>query len=149
MTSVCRIVAAIAILTASTACSDTPTSPTTSTTTSTTTTVVTEPTMTEEFNGTVTVGGSTFYSFTVEQNGTVRLTLASVGGANVPGSVWVGLGIGTPAGEDCVTTSSLNTQAGSSAQISGTYAPGIFCAKVYDIGNLIAPARFILNIEHP
>ena len=128
--------------------SDTPTSPTTTTTTETTTTVA-DPVATEEFSGTVSVGGAAFYSFTVEQNGTVRLTLTTVGGANVPSSIWLGLGLGTPSGEDCSTTTSLNTQAGSSAQISGTYAPGIYCARVYDIGNLIAPARFGITIEHP
>jgi hypothetical protein len=110
---------------------------------------VAEPVATEEFLGTVSVGGTAFYSFTVEQNGTVRITLASVSGANVPGSVWLGLGIGAPAGEDCATTTSLNTQAGSSPQISGTYGPGIYCARVYDIGNLIAPARFTITIDHP
>jgi hypothetical protein len=127
---------------------DSPTSPTTTTTTTTTTTVA-DPTSTEEFNGTVAVGSSSFYSFTVEQNGTVRVTLTNVGGTNVPTSVWLGLGVGTPAGEDCSTTTSLNTQAASAAQISGTYTPGIYCAKVYDIGNLIAPARFTVSIEHP
>lgn len=139
--------AAAAIVVGAAACnSETPTSPTTTTTVPPT---VAEPVTTEEFLGTVAVGGAAFYSFSVEQNGTVHLTLASVGGTNVPGSVWLGLGIGTPAGEDCSTTSSLNTQAGSSAQISGTYAPGIYCARVYDIGNLIAPARFAITIEHP
>ena len=148
MTTVCRIFIACACLVASDACNNaqTPTSPTT--TTPTTTTVV-EPTVTEEFSGTVAVGGFGFYSFAVEQNGTVRMTLSSVGGANVPASVWLGLGIGTPAGEDCPTTTSLNTQSGAAAQISGTYAPGIYCVKVYDIGNLIAPARFTVTIEHP
>jgi hypothetical protein len=130
-----------------TACNkaETPTSPTTAETP----TTVVDPTTTEEFLGTLTVGGGAFYSFTVEQNGTVRVTLVSVSGANVPASVWLGLGLGTPAGEECSTTTSLNTQAGSSAQISGTYAPGIYCARVYDIGNLIAPARFSVTIEHP
>ena len=105
--------------------------------------------MTEEFFGRVTVGGSGFYSFTVEQNGTVKVRLVVVSGTNVPGSVWMGLGLGTPAGEDCVTTTSLNTQASEIAQISGTYAPGIYCARVYDIGNLFAPANVYVTIDHP
>jgi hypothetical protein len=124
---------------------ETPTSPTTTTPAAT----IAEPTVTEEFVGTVTVGGSSFYSFTVEQNCTVQITLASVGGSSVPPTVWLGLGIGTPGGEDCVTTSSLNTQAAASAQLSGTYAPGIYCARVHDIGNLVAPATFTVSIAHP
>ena len=147
MTFARRIVAALAVSTLVAACNrETPTSPT-ETTTPTTTTV--EPTVTEDFNGTLAVGGFSFYSFTVEQNGIVRITLISVGGANVPRTVWLGVGIGTPAGEDCVTTTSTNTQAGSDAQVTGTFAPGIYCAKVYDIGNLLVPATFSVSIAHP
>jgi hypothetical protein len=124
---------------------ETPTSPTTTTPAAT----IAEPTVTEEFAGTVTVGGFSFYSFTVEQNGTVQITLANVGGTNVPSTVWLGLGIGIPAGEDCATTSVLNTQAATSAQLTGTYAPGIYCARVHDIGNLVAPATFTVSIAHP
>ena len=124
---------------------ETPTSPTTTTPA----TTIAEPTVAEEFVGTITVGGSSFYSFTVEQNGTVQITLANVGGTNVPSTVWLGLGIGVPAGEDCATTSALNTQAATSAQLTGTYTPGIYCARVHDIGNLVAPATFTVSIAHP
>ena len=127
--------------------SDTPTSPTT--TTPTTPTTVAEPTVTEDFAGTLPIGSARFYSFTVEQNGTVNVTLASVGGSNVPGSLWLGLGLGQPSGEDCVTTTTLNTQAGSTPQLTGTYAPSVYCAKVSDIGNLAAPAQFVITIAHP
>ena len=129
------------------ACSDTPTSP--SSTTTTTTSTVAEPNVTEEFNGAVAVGGSSFYSFAVEQNGTVRVRLNRVTAANAPATVWMGLGLGTPSGEDCSATTSLNTQASEVAQITGTYAPGIYCAKVYDIGNLLMPASFYVTIDHP
>lgn len=148
MTFVYRIVIAAVLLPAVAACNGTET-PTSSTNTSTTTTTIVASTVTEEFGGTLQVGASSFYSFTVEQNGTVGITLASVGGANVPASIWLGLGIGAPSAEDCSTTSTVNTQSGSSAQISGTYTAGIYCAKVFDIGNLVAPARFTVTIEHP
>ena len=67
------------------------------------------PTTTELFAGRVDANGSTFYSFTVVENGTVNATLAEVGGANVPSTVWLGLGLGTPSGEDCSTTPAVNT----------------------------------------
>ena len=63
--------------------------------------------------------------------------------------LWLGLGLCTPSGEDCVTATSLNTPASETAQISGTYAAGIYCARVYDIGNLIAPASVYITIDHP
>lgn len=127
---------------------DSPTSPS-STSTSTTTTTVTTASITEDFTGTVPVGGSLFYSFTVGENGTVNITYTAVSGSGVPGTVWLGLGLGTPSGEDCVTTSNVNTPPTGTAQLTGTYAPGIYCVKVSDIGNLYAPATFDVTIAHP
>ena len=138
---VCALLATLAL-----ACnSDTPTSPSTTTTT----TVIADAGVTEEFNGTVAVGQSSFYSFLLEQGGTVRIRLTRVSGPNVPSTVWMGLGLGTPSGEGCATSTSLNTQAGDAAQISGTYAAGIYCALVYDVGNLLAPASIYVTIDHP
>jgi hypothetical protein len=117
--------------------------------TSTTTTTVASPTTTELFAGRVTVGGSTFYSFTVAENGTVNVTLADVGGATVPSTVWLGLGIGTPSGEDCTTSATINTASGSAVHLTGTYAPGVYCVRVWDIGNLAAVAAFNVTIAHP
>src|SRR5689334_3504265 len=86
------------------------TAPSTTTTTTTTADLsVASPTATETFNGTLAVGGARFYSFPVAQNGTINVTLLSISGANVPASAQVGLGIGTPAGTDCSTTSTVTT----------------------------------------
>ena len=117
--------------------------------TDTTTTTVASPTTTELFAGRVTVGGTAFYSFSVVENGTVNVSLADVGGASVPSTVWLGLGIGTPSGEDCTTSSTVNTAAGTGVQLTGTYAPGVYCVRVWDIGNLVAVAAFNVTIAHP
>lgn len=139
------VMCAVVALTACNGNADTPTSPTTATTTTTTVPATTS----EEFVGTLAVGGSSFYSFTVSQNGTVNLTLTTAGGAGVPATVWLGLGIGTPSGEDCATTTTVNTPPGATAQVTGTYAPGVYCAKVFDIGNLFGPVRFAVTIAYP
>lgn len=125
---------------------DSPTSPSSTTTTI---TAVASPTVTEDFTGMVPVGGSVFYSFTVAENGTVNVTYTAASGTGVPGTVWLGVGIGTPNAEDCATTSTVNTPPTSTAQVTGTYAPGIYCVKVSDIGNLFAPAAFRVSIAHP
>lgn len=127
---------------------NTPTTPTDTTTTTTTTTVA-EPTITETFTGRIGVGGSSFYSFAVGTNGTVNLTLTSVGGQGVPGTLWLAIGVGTPSGEDCATATTVNTAPGTAVQLTGTYAPGVYCARVWDIGNLAAVASFNLTIAHP
>src|SRR5215470_5852833 len=89
---------------------NTTTSPTTTTTT---TTTATAPTTTEEFDGTLGVGATAFYPFTVAQAGSVTATLVSISGAVVPATVQVRLGIGTPddAGGCATTTMSLANSA--------------------------------------
>ncbi|MDO8795658.1 MAG: hypothetical protein Q7J25_13685 [Vicinamibacterales bacterium] len=119
-------------------------------TTSPASTSVASPTATETFTGQLAVGGSRFYSFVVPLNGTVNVTLVSVGGTDVVPTVMLVLGIGTPSGTGCATSSSVNAQAGvSTPQITLTEGPGRYCAVVADIGNLVAPATFTVTIDHP
>ena len=121
-------------------CSDhTPTSPTTTSTTPT----PASPTVTEQFDG------AKFYSFTTSTYGTINVTLTAVGGSFVPPTVMLGVGLGQPSGTDCVTTTSVNTAAGSTVQVTGNYDPAVYCAKVSDIGNLFAPASFSVSIAYP
>jgi hypothetical protein len=124
---------------------DTPTSPSVTSTTQT----AAAPTITEQFDGVVPVGGSTFYSFTTSTYGTINITLTGVGGTFVPATVMLGLGLGQPSGTDCVTSTSVNTAAGGTAQVTGTFDPAVYCAKVSDIGNLFAPASFSVSIAYP
>jgi hypothetical protein len=132
-----------------TGCDDSTTATSPSDTDTSTSTTVASPTVTELFAGRVPVGGSAFYSFTVIENGTVNVSLADVGGATVPSTVWLGLGIGTPNGEDCSATATINTAAGAAVHLTGTYAPGVYCVRVWDIGNLVAVAAFNVTIAHP
>jgi hypothetical protein len=129
------------------ACGGTQTAP--SGTSTTTTATVAAPTITETFDGTVAVGGSRFYSFSTAQNGTVTVTLTSVGGQFVPSTITLGVGVGTPNGTDCTTSTSVSTSSGSTAQVTMTLSPGVYCARVYDVGNLFAAATFSATIAHP
>jgi hypothetical protein len=124
---------------------DIPTSPTTTSTTPT----AASPTITEQFDGVVPVGGSKFYSFTTSTYGTVHVTLTAVGGTFVPSTVMLAVGLGQPSGTDCVTTTSVNTAAGPTAQVTGNFDPAVYCAKVSDIGNLFGPASFSVSIAYP
>lgn len=139
---------ALLMVLAAVACSDgaaeSPTSPTT-----TTTSTASEPTVSETFEDEVPVGASGFYSFSVSSFGTVNVTLEAVTGAFVPPTVMMGLGVGTPSGTDCVTTNTVNTAAGAGPHLTTTYEPGVYCARIWDIGNLYAPARFRIVIAHP
>jgi hypothetical protein len=125
---------------------DTPTSPTS---TDTVTTTVAEPSMTETFAGTLPVGSAKYYSFTTSLYGTINITLTSIGGAFVPATVMVGLGIGQPSGTECVTTTTVTTAAGTTPQVTGTFSPGVYCARIADVGNLFGPASFSVTIAYP
>jgi hypothetical protein len=124
----------------------------TSTSPAPTNTTVAAPTATEKWSGTLPVGGAVFYSFVVTQNGTVNVTLVSVGGTaagDVPATAALGLAIGSPSGTGCSGGSVTNAQPGTDPQVTGTYSPCRYCVNVSDVGNLPAPATFSVTIAHP
>ena len=118
-------------------------------TSTTPTTTVAAPTISETWTSVLPVGGFKFFSFGIPSNGTVNITLTSVGGQFVPSTVQLGIGIGTPEGTDCTTTQTTTAAAGSTAQISTTETAGVYCVRIYDVGNLFAPANFAVQIDHP
>jgi hypothetical protein len=103
------------------------------------------------FSGTLAPHGSSFYSFTLTQAGTVSVTLAilTFGPRNPAPATIVGLGFGTPAGTDCSLTTSLNTGAGLVAQINSGSSMGTFCVEIFDVGKLDRPVDFVIRIVHP
>jgi hypothetical protein len=130
------------------ACSHNSTTEPSLTTTATTATAA-APTVTEAFNGVLPVGGFKFYTFNIAVNGTVNVTLNKVSGAGVPSTVQLGLGIGQPSGTDCAATITATAGSASAApQTTGVFGPGLFCVRVYDVGNLFAPATFAITIAH-
>jgi len=132
------------------ACSHSSTSTSPSATSSTSTTSASAPTVSESFTGTLPVGGFKFFTFNIAANGTVNVTLNSVSGAGVPPTVQLGLGIGQPSGIDCSATTNVTAGVTAAApQATGTFGPGLFCVRVYDVGNLFAPADFNITIAHP
>lgn len=109
-------------------------------------------TLTETFAGTLPVGGSAFYSFSIATAGTVTATLASVSGNQVPPSVVMNLGIGTLSQFTCSaspTAVQISGTAGVPTQVSASEQPGVYCVIISDIGNLFAPASFTVTIDHP
>ena len=103
------------------------------------------------FEGTLGVGGSAFYSFTVTTTGDVDVMLASVTGTTSPGSesnVVLGLGIGQPLATDCTVTTSLLARAALQSPLVSNVPPGIYCVRVYDVGNLRSTVNFAIRIVH-
>lgn len=106
---------------------------------------------TEVFTGTIGVGGSSFYSFTVAATGNVSITLASLV-ATLPGPALptvMGLGVGTPLETDCSVTNSVAAAPSLTAPLVNSLTPATYCAKIYDLGELTGPVNFTVRIVHP
>lgn len=138
---------AAAALTAS--CQNTPTTPTS-----------TEPSRAAQyFSGVLNPGESAFFSFTVAATADTDVTLVSLlpdQAASPALAIPMSLGIGTPAGTDCRTTSTATSPPGLSPQVTApttatisSSAASIYCARIADIGKLTGPVAFIVKIVHP
>jgi hypothetical protein len=103
------------------------------------------PTVTDTFSDTLLVLGSNTHNFTVGQIGGVTVTLTNV----TPGAA-IGVGIGTPSLGTCNVLDRLAPAvAGPTAVLSGTATVvGTYCVTVYDIGNLVESATYIVNVLH-
>lgn len=133
---------AVCFVTAGCGDSTTTTSPSTTTTTT---------TSTELFSGTLAPKGSTFYSFTVVNAGTISVTLASTATAKIGPAISsrLTIGLGVPSGFGCAISSSVDTTAGLTAQLSAPNTPaGILCVNISDPGVLTGDTLFVVRIVH-
>ena len=105
------------------------------------------PTKTETFAGTLPVGGSRFFSFTVSKFGTTNVTLASLSGADA--TVTVGLALGFPSGTGCSTGTGVAAAAGTTPQLTDDLNAGVYCTRIYDLGTLAGSAEFVVTIAYP
>jgi hypothetical protein len=106
---------------------------------------------TEYFTGTLSPTTSSFYSFTVTNQGAVSVTLASETTAKVGPAVSspIALGLGVPIGFGCSLSSSADVSPGLSAQLTNpSSAAGIYCVSVADPGTLSADVIFVVRIVH-
>ena len=101
-------------------------------------------TIPETFSDTLLVAGANTHTFSVTAVGAVQVTLQSVDPAAA-----VGLGIGFPSLGSCSPIDRVTAVAGSSVLLSGTATvPGLFCVTIFDIGNLVEPATYTINVLH-
>jgi hypothetical protein len=108
----------------------------------------TSPLTTETFTGTVAVGASDIHNFVIAQTGELDITLTAAG---PPSTIFMGVGIGTLSGANCVflPNGTANVQASTTPQLTGTsVTSGSYCVSVYDIGNQAAPVTYSLTVVH-
>lgn len=101
--------------------------------------------VTETFATQLFVNGSASRSFTAAKAGTATVTLTNIGTASR-----LGFGIGVPdsLGSGCLFTRSSETAvAGTSFSLA--VDPGVYCVRVYDVGNLLSNSTFSITIVRP
>lgn len=92
--------------------------------------------------------GASSRSFTTTRTGSVSITLQALGGST---TLRAGLGVGIPLGDGtgCVLSRSVETTAGSTAQLELTVDAGDYCVQVYDPGTLTQPVSFTVLLVYP
>ena len=98
------------------------------------------------FSGVVSLRGAQTHTFTTQASGQVKATLTNL----VPdGSVKIGLALGTWNGSSCQLVIA-KTDAVQATQIIGAVsAVGSLCVYIHDVGNLVQPAEYQIDVEHP
>jgi hypothetical protein len=106
---------------------------------------------TGHFSGSLSAGGSRFYSVTVAQAGTISAMLASVTSPpkGVALDTSLGLGIGRPAGTGCALSTAIVTASALTAQLQESATAGVYCVSVYDVGQVTGGVDFVVRFSYP
>ena len=97
------------------------------------------------FDGTLPVNGANTHRFTTNGSGNITVTLEALSPAGTP-TIAIALGVWTGASCNLII---VNDNAAVDANLIGTgTASGEFCARVYDVGRLTAPATYSLEVTH-
>jgi hypothetical protein len=115
-------------------------------TTTTPTTTTTSPT-TSVFSSRLTPGGAVSRQFGASTAGTVTAMLTNAAGPNTV----VGLGIGVPTTglAKCALTTTIQTNAGPTPQLSASVDAGNYCVVVFDLGTLTSAIDFSVTLVYP
>jgi hypothetical protein len=102
--------------------------------------------LTDVFSGTLTAQAQNHHEFVVKQAGAVTVVLTNVAPLS---TIAMGLAVGTFDGTNCNTvvgTENINARVGSTIQ--GSAGAGNFCVWVYDVGNIVDPIDYTVQINH-
>ena len=128
---------AVALALSAAACgSDTPTTPT-----------VTSPvTVTDTFAGALTRSGAVSYTFITASSGSIVARLSTL----APDSALVvGLSLGTWNGLSCQVVLANDKATQASTVLGTATGSGSLCVRIYDVGNVVDPTTYEIQVNHP
>jgi len=100
------------------------------------------------FSSTLPRGGSVTKTVTTSTEGTIDVTLTSLG-SQPNAEVGLGIGVVPSTSASCTLTKIVRVKAGSTPQISEKVDAGSYCIGLSDVGTLTAPTTFSVTIVHP
>jgi hypothetical protein len=102
--------------------------------------------VTVTFNGVVLPRGAQTHTFASQASGEVRATLKFL----VPDKdVRMGFALGTWNGSSCQLVITKTDAVESSVIIGAVSALGSLCVYIHDVGNLVQPAEYEIEVVHP
>lgn len=104
--------------------------------------------VTETFSGTVTRNGATSHSFPINfaSGGDVTAVLKTVTPDN---TTVVGFSLGTFNGTACQSVIANDRATAPASLLGRATSSGTLCVRIYDVGNLVDPQDYEIEVTHP
>jgi hypothetical protein len=103
-------------------------------------------TVTDTFSGTLNQNGATTYTFSTQGIGQVTATVTRI---EPDSTLVIGVSLGLLNGTNC-SLSVTNDAATQGSIVSGAVtAPATLCVRVYDVGNVVTPITYSVEVSHP
>jgi hypothetical protein len=100
----------------------------------------------DHFTGTLTKNGAITFPFTVSGSGAVSAVVDSV---SPDSTIVFGMSLGTWNGSFCQAILTNDAQIQGQAIQGSVSTSGTLCLRVYDVGNLVQPETFVVEVGHP
>jgi hypothetical protein len=102
--------------------------------------------VTEPFDGVVTLKGAQTHTFSTQASGTVEATLEFL----VPDkTVPMGFALGTWNGSACQLVITKTDAVEGTVLTGAVSASGSLCVYIHDVGNLVQPTEYRIQVKHP
>jgi hypothetical protein len=102
--------------------------------------------VTETFNGVVSRNGAQAHTFSTQASGTVTATLKFLVPDN---TVKMGFALGTWNGSSCQLVIAKTDAVESTSIVGAVSALGSLCVYIHDVGNLVNPTEYEIEVAHP
>jgi hypothetical protein len=102
--------------------------------------------VTESFSGVVNRNGAQTHTFSSGASGTVTATLKFLVPDN---TVKMGFALGTWNGSSCQLVIAKTDAVESTAIVGAVSALGSLCVYIHDVGNLVQPTEYEIEVSHP